>query len=146
MHHALDLAPVADQTAIARQLVDLVRRQVRHRLRVEAVERLARPRPLGVDHLPGHTGLEDSLAHHVEVIDQPSRVDLLRRFHPPLLCRADGRARRMVAPRYAAATEVGVALMSAPASGPVGGGRNDAPLTRETFALTDALQTRYYSC
>src|SRR6185503_4930448 len=73
----LDLAAVADDAGVVRQPVDVIRPEAGDLLGIETLERLLEPVPLRLDHAPAHPGLEDGLRHHLEVVGETLRLDLL---------------------------------------------------------------------
>src|ERR1051326_1816310 len=74
---------------------------------IETVQRLARARPLGLDHAPADTGLKHGLAQHVQIIAEIFRHDAFGSLHGAILVRVrlprsaalldlDGHAHRVI--------------------------------------------------
>src|SRR6266540_5766518 len=75
----LDLAAVADDARVGAQLRHLGLGERSDFSVVEAAKGVVDARPLVVDDLPGDAGLEDGLAHYLQVIARALGDDLLRR-------------------------------------------------------------------
>jgi hypothetical protein len=70
---------VADDARVGRQFGHLYFGERSDGQWLELAEGVAGARPLLVDDAPAHAGLEDGLAHHLEVVAEASRLDLFRR-------------------------------------------------------------------